>query len=118
MPENVSKACAALLACLTCIPSASALDLKRPEVRAFIEESIRDLGFSRQQLESLLAQAETKQAILDAISRPAERVVPWWEYRDRFLTEKRILQGRSGGTRLHSSHTELSTLPLHDALPI
>ena len=91
MTDNLPKACAALLACLTCIPSASALDLKRPEVRAFIEESIRDLGFSRQQLESLLAQAETKQAILDAISRPAERVVPWWEYRDRFLTEKRIL---------------------------
>jgi len=93
MTDNLPKACAALLACLTCIPSASALDLKRPEVRAFIEESIRDLGFSRPQLESLLAQAETKQAILDAISRPAERVVPWWEYRDRFLTEKRILQG-------------------------
>ena len=93
MTDNLPKACAALFACLTCIPSASALDLKRPEVRAFIEESIRDLGFSRQQLESLLAQAETKQAILDAISRPAERVVPWWEYRDRFLTEKRILQG-------------------------
>ena len=93
MTDNLPKACAALFACLTCIPSASALDLKRPEVRAFIEESIRDLGFSRQQLESLLAQAETKQAILDAISRPAERVVPWYEYRERFLTEKRILQG-------------------------
>ena len=93
MTDNLLKACSALLACLTCIPSAFALDLKRPEVRAFIEETSRDLGFSRQQLESLLAQAETKQAILDAISRPAERVVPWWEYRDRFLTEKRILQG-------------------------
>ena len=29
----------------TCIPAASALDLKRPEVRAFIEETSRDLGF-------------------------------------------------------------------------
>jgi membrane-bound lytic murein transglycosylase B len=62
-------------------------------VRAFIDETSRDLGFERNQLESLLAQAETKQAILDAISRPAERVVPWHEYRERFLTEKRILQG-------------------------
>ncbi len=24
---------------------------------------------------------------------PAERVIPWWEYRERFLTEKRINQG-------------------------
>jgi peptidoglycan lytic transglycosylase B len=93
MNDSLSKAVAALFACLICTPAASALDLKRAEVRAFIEETSRDLGFSRQQLESLLAQAETKQAILDAISRPAERVVPWWEYRERFLTEKRILQG-------------------------
>lgn len=90
---NLSKTLAALLACFTCIPAASALDLKRPEVRAFIEETSRDFGFAREQLEALLAQAETKQSILDAISRPAERVVPWHEYRDRFLTEKRILQG-------------------------
>ena len=93
MNETLPKACAALLACLTWIPAASALDLKRPEVRAFIEQAVREFGLPREQLESLLAQAETKQPILDAISRPAERVVPWHEYRDRFLTEKRILQG-------------------------
>ncbi|HEY7642079.1 MAG TPA: lytic murein transglycosylase B [Steroidobacteraceae bacterium] len=92
MPEYLSKAVAAL-ACLTWIPAASAVDVTRPEVRAFIEETSRTLGFPRRQLESLLAQAETKQPILDAISRPAERVVPWYEYRERFLTEKRILQG-------------------------
>ena len=44
-------------------------------------------------LETLFRETETKQAILDAISRPAERVTPWYEYRDRFLTEKRIHQG-------------------------
>ncbi len=93
MTDNLPKACVALLASLVSITPASALDLKRPEVRAFIEQTSKDLGFTRQQLEALLAQAETKQPILDAISRPAERVVPWHEYRDRFLTEKRILQG-------------------------
>jgi membrane-bound lytic murein transglycosylase B len=93
MNDSLSKVLAALLACLICTPAVFALDVKRPEVRAFIEETSRDLGFPREQLESLLAQAETKQAILDAISRPAERVTPWHEYRDRFLTEKRILQG-------------------------
>jgi membrane-bound lytic murein transglycosylase B len=91
--NDLSKILAASLGCLVCTSAAFALDVKRPEVRAFIEETSRDLGFERNQLESLLAQAETKQAILDAISRPAERVVPWFEYRDRFLTEKRILQG-------------------------
>jgi membrane-bound lytic murein transglycosylase B len=100
--NDLSKGLAALLVCLTCTPAAFALDVKRPEVRAFIEETSRDLGFTRAQLESLLAQAETKQAILDAISRPAERVVPWYEYRERFLTEKRILQG----TDFWIAHTE------------
>jgi membrane-bound lytic murein transglycosylase B len=93
MTDSLLKTCSALLSCLPWIQCASALDLSRPEVRAFIEETSRNLGFERQQLEALLAQAETKQPILDAISRPAERVVPWHEYRDRFLTEKRILQG-------------------------
>jgi membrane-bound lytic murein transglycosylase B len=93
MNASLSIALAALLACLAPVASAAALDVKRPEVRAFIEETTRDFGIARDQLESLLKQAETKQTILDAISRPAERVVPWHEYRDRFLTEKRILQG-------------------------
>jgi membrane-bound lytic murein transglycosylase B len=72
---------------------AGALDVSRPEVRAFIDAMCRDHGFERAPLKALLSQAETKQAILDAISRPAERVVPWFEYRERFMTEKRILQG-------------------------
>jgi membrane-bound lytic murein transglycosylase B len=93
MNDNLPIALAALLASLAPIASASAVDVKRPEVRAFIEETTREFGIARDQLESLLKQAETKQTILDAISRPAERVVPWHEYRDRFLTEKRILQG-------------------------
>lgn len=53
----------------------------------------RDDGFDRAQLGATLAQAERKQSILDAISRPAERVVPWFEYRERFLNAKRIEQG-------------------------
>lgn len=93
MNDHLSIVLAALLASLAPIASASAIDVKRPEVRAFIEETTRDFGIARDQIESLLKQAETKQTILDAISRPAERVVPWHEYRDRFLTEKRILQG-------------------------
>jgi membrane-bound lytic murein transglycosylase B len=82
-----------LLLCAATISTASALDVSRPEVRSFIEEMSRDHGFDRAALQALLGKAETKQAILDAISRPAERVTPWHEYRDRFLTEKRIHQG-------------------------
>jgi membrane-bound lytic murein transglycosylase B len=72
---------------------AQAFDIKRPEVRSFIDTMTREHGFEKARLEALLKSAETKQPILDAISRPAERVIPWWEYRERFLTEKRINQG-------------------------
>lgn len=72
---------------------ALAFDIKRSEVRAFIDTMTREHGFEKAKLETLLKSAETKQPILDAISRPAERVTPWHEYRDRFLTEKRIHQG-------------------------
>jgi membrane-bound lytic murein transglycosylase B len=81
-----------LLLSVVALP-ALAFDTKRPEVRSFIETMTREHGFDKAKLEALLKSAETKQPILDAISRPAERVVPWHEYRDRFLTEKRINQG-------------------------
>ncbi|HET9445743.1 MAG TPA: lytic murein transglycosylase B [Steroidobacteraceae bacterium] len=93
MNDHLSIALATQLISLAPVASASAVDVRRPEVRAFIEETSREFGIARDHIESLIAQAETKQAILDAISRPAERVVPWYEYRERFLTEKRILQG-------------------------
>lgn len=85
----------ALLSPLAAFIAAPALafDIKRPEVRSFIETMTREHGFDRAKLEALLKSAETRQPILDAISRPAERVVPWHEYRERFLTEKRIHQG-------------------------
>jgi membrane-bound lytic murein transglycosylase B len=70
-----------------------ALDSSRPDVREFIETTARDFSLDREELAGLLAQAQTKQAILDAISKPAERVTPWYEYRERFLNQKRIQQG-------------------------
>ena len=78
---------------LAIAPPAHALDETRAEIRGFIDEMTREHGFDRAALETLFRETETKQAILDAISRPAERVTPWYEYRDRFLTEKRIHQG-------------------------
>jgi membrane-bound lytic murein transglycosylase B len=70
-----------------------ALDRSRAEIRTFIEETAAQFDLDKNEIGALLAQAETKQPILDAISRPAERVVPWHEYRDRFLVERRIQQG-------------------------
>ncbi|MGP0170770.1 lytic murein transglycosylase B [Pseudomonas sp. NCHU5208] len=64
-----------------------------PQVAEFITEMTRDYGFAGEQLVSLFAEVQRKQAILDAISRPAERVKPWKEYRPIFITDKRVAKG-------------------------
>ena len=103
----------ALLASCLSLPC-FALDVSRPEVRAFIDEMTGQHGFASNDVEELLKQADTKQPILDAISRPAERVVQWHEYRERFLTATRIQQGADfwtvHGERLDSiDDTRLAT---------
>ncbi|WP_443191016.1 lytic murein transglycosylase B [Pseudomonas indica] len=64
-----------------------------PQVAEFVAEMTRDYGFAGEQLVSLFHDVERKQTILDAISRPAEKVKPWKEYRPIFITESRIARG-------------------------
>ncbi len=64
-----------------------------PQVAQLVAEMTRDYGFASEQLFGLFQQVQRKQAILDAISKPAEKVRPWSEYRPIFLTEARISKG-------------------------
>lgn len=66
---------------------------EHPAVEPFVEEMRTEYGFNPQHVRQLLEQAERKDAILEAISRPAERVRPWHEYRKIFITDKRIADG-------------------------
>ncbi|QIB52901.1 lytic murein transglycosylase B [Pseudomonas profundi] len=66
---------------------------EHPAVAPFVAEMQAEHGFPPKYIGSLLAQAERKQSIIDAISRPAERVRPWHEYRKIFITDKRIAGG-------------------------
>lgn len=83
-----------ILLVMLCAPAAAgALDLQRPEVREFIERMATEHDYDRDALESVLAAAETKPAIIEAISRPAEKTLSWHQYRDIFLTDERIAAG-------------------------
>lgn len=64
-----------------------------PQVAEFVGEMTRDYGFAGEQLVSMFAEVERKQAILDAISRPAEKVKQWKDYRPIFITDARINKG-------------------------
>jgi membrane-bound lytic murein transglycosylase B len=64
-----------------------------PLVAEFVAEMTRDYGFAGEQLIDWFAEVERKQAILDAISRPAEKVKQWKDYRPIFITDARINKG-------------------------
>lgn len=82
-----------LVGALALVQPAQAGDYVGPKVDEFVQEMTREYGFAGEQLTRLFAEAERKQTILDAISRPAERVKPWHEYRPIFITDARIGQG-------------------------
>lgn len=75
-------------------PHAATADYaSRPEVQAYLDELSARHGFSRQWLSGVLAGAERKDSIIEAISRPAEKAKPWHEYRGIFVTDERIRAG-------------------------
>jgi membrane-bound lytic murein transglycosylase B len=68
-------------------------DLDRPEIRAFVEATAAAQKIEPLEIYRLLAKAEPQPRIIELISKPAERVSPWFEYRARFMTEQRIDEG-------------------------
>lgn len=72
---------------------AQAFDPGRPEVAEFIADLAHRHDFAPGPLAALLAQAESRPAILQAIAKPAERTLTWDEYRGRFVVDRRIQRG-------------------------
>ena len=74
-------------------PKHPRFNLKRPEIVAFVNDVVTRQQLKKRQVIALLRKAEPQPKIIEAMTRPAEKVTPWWEYRDYFLTEERISQG-------------------------
>ena len=68
-------------------------DLSRPEIRAFVKDVVRRDHIPRKRVLRFLAKAEPQPKIIELMERPAEHVLQWWEYRNIFLTERRITEG-------------------------
>jgi len=73
--------------------AANALDVERSDVRQFIDTMVEKHGYDRDDLVAMLEKAESQEAILTAISKPAEKTLTWQEYRNIFLTPERIKAG-------------------------
>jgi len=78
---------------LVAADGSTALDVKKPAVENFVARLTDKHGFEATAVTAVLRQAQIKQSILDAMARPAERTLLWHEYRDRFMTERRIREG-------------------------
>lgn len=66
---------------------------EHPAAADFVDQMVKQHKFEPAYVRDILAKAEKKQAILDAIARPAEKTKEWFEYRDIFIQESRITQG-------------------------
>ena len=88
---TVKKYITATLLSLIMTPAFANSEL--PELDKFIDEMVEEHAFDRAELETLFAQVEVKDSILKAISRPAEKSKPWYEYREIFLDQARINAG-------------------------
>jgi membrane-bound lytic murein transglycosylase B len=90
-------------------------DLDRPEIRAFVEKVAAEQKVQPLDVYRLLAKAEPQPKIIELISKPAEKVSPWYEYRKNFMTEQRIAEGArfmvEHRARLEKAHRETGVAP-------
>lgn len=72
---------------------AQGAELDQQAVAAFVAEMAARDAFDAGELEQVFKQAKRSDRILKAMSRPAEKAKPWYEYRKHFLTQQRIDAG-------------------------
>jgi len=72
---------------------AAALDLAREDVRSFASEMEKKHGFDAAWLGAILSDAASQPRIIELMTKPAEAVMPWYAYRDHFMTAERINAG-------------------------
>ena len=68
-------------------------DLNRPEIIEFIDQVVNKSGLGRGQVMATLAAARVRPELTTAMDQPVEAVLPWWQYRQRFVTDARISAG-------------------------
>ena len=83
-----------LLMTVLLIPSLSVADYSNHEKAiALIDDLVKNHEFDRASLTTIFSGAERKEKILEAIARPAEKRLEWFEYRKIFITKDRIEKG-------------------------
>ena len=102
--------CAGLLAA-TPACARHRFDLSRPEIRSFIDSAAQQPPLTRARVIRILRHAHPQPGVIDRITRPAETVLPWWQYRANFLSEQRV----SDGVRFWRAHRQALDGVAHDS---
>jgi membrane-bound lytic murein transglycosylase B len=97
------------------MPAAYAVDLDQPNVQEFMASMVEEYDYDPEVLRNILGDAEKKDSILEAISKPAERTLNWDEYRQIFLTEERI---DAGAAFWRDNRAALEDIERHTGVPI
>jgi membrane-bound lytic murein transglycosylase B len=81
---------------------AGAIDTQRDDVQQFISGRADKDQFDAVYVEDVLSRSTVQQKILEAMSRPAEKVMPWHKYRAIFITPERI----AAGVKFYGEHRD------------
>lgn len=98
MRRNTLRLFPLLLALVAAAPVAIAQSGPAPDPAlraAFVAEAGSKYGLEASEVESWLAKSNHRQSIVAAMSRPAEKVKPWREYRPIFISDRRIAEGQA-----------------------
>ena len=63
------------------------------DVDRFISKTADQYQLDAKEIRAILDQAQHQQGIIDAMNKPAEKVLEWYQYRPIFITDKRIKEG-------------------------
>jgi membrane-bound lytic murein transglycosylase B len=83
-----------------CLVAASSQAVELLGVPQFIDEMVAKHQMRRDELDAVFNRAQYKQAVIDAINRPAT-IKPWLEYRAAFVNARRV----KGGLEFWRKHT-------------
>ena len=67
---------------------------QHPRAEFVVNELVNSHGFDEEQVLNVLKNANKQQSIIDRISKPAEFTISWDAYRNIFIEEKRIENGK------------------------
>ena len=93
-----------LLATLATVTTVSASNYsEQPQGQIFIDRMVSEHDFDRDELVSVLGNAQRRDDILELMRKPAEKRLRWFEYRKIFLTQSRI----DGGVTFWKENADL-----------